>query len=75
MTTKREALIERVQALPEELLEEMMSVLDAILSLHGHGYFATPSELAEIDRGLAEADRGEFVDPLLVEEELAKFRR
>lgn len=72
----RETLVDLIHRLPDDLLEEAASVLDEMITIHARGYYdATPEELEAIDRGLAEADRGEFVDPESVREELAKFRR
>ncbi len=72
---KRQALLDRIQEIPEELLDEVAAVFDEILAVHGGMYEATPEELEAIDRGIAAADRGEFATPEQVEAELRKFRR
>jgi predicted transcriptional regulator len=77
MDAKRQALVDRIQALPEDILDEVAAIFDEILGSHLQGglYEATPEELEGIDRGIAAADRGEFATPEQVEAELRKFRR
>jgi predicted transcriptional regulator len=63
------ALIERVASWPEAAQEEAVNSLLAIEARHVGTYRTTPEERAAILRGLAEADRGEFVS----DEEMPAF--
>jgi len=64
-----DALIERVASWPEAAQEEAVNSLLAIEARHVGTYWTTPEERAAILRGLAEANRGEFVS----DEEMAAF--
>jgi predicted transcriptional regulator len=64
-----DALIERVASWPEAAQEEAVNSLLAIEARHVGTYPTSPEERAAILRGLAEADRDEFVS----DEEMAAF--
>ena len=67
-----DALIERVTSWPEEAQEEAVNSLLAIEARHVGTHRTSPDERAAILRGLAEADRNEFVSD---EEMTAFFKR
>lgn len=75
MVDQRQALIDRVRALPEDLLDAAFCAIEDAIALHTRGCAATPEELAAIDPGLRAAERGEFATPEEVEAVLRKFRR
>ncbi|MEI9901537.1 MAG: hypothetical protein WDN31_17045 [Hyphomicrobium sp.] len=56
-----DALIERVASWPEQAQEEAVASLLSIEARHVGTYRTSPEERAAILKGLAEADRGEFV--------------
>ena len=64
-----DALIERVASWPEEAQEEAVESLLSIEARHVGAYRTSPDERAAILRGLAQADRNEFVS----DEEMAEF--
>jgi predicted transcriptional regulator len=64
-----DALIERVTTWPEAAQEEAVDSLLSIEARHLGIYRTSPEERAAILRGLAQADRGEFVS----DEEMAAF--
>jgi predicted transcriptional regulator len=64
-----DALIERVASWPQEAQEEAVNSLLAIEARHVGVYRTSPDERQAILRGLAEADRDEFVS----DEEMAAF--
>jgi hypothetical protein len=65
----------RVETWPEEAQEELaILALEMDAALKGGTYFATPDELAGIDRGLRAAEQGRFVTPEDVEAIFAKHR-
>jgi hypothetical protein len=71
MTPKRQNLLERVAALPEELLGEVEESMDEIVRWHEGVFRLTDDERAAVRRGMDAARRGEFVS----DEELAAFYR
>lgn len=60
MSQQRSRVLERISALPEELLTELESSLDEIEGRQDGVYILTPGEREAIQRGVAAADRGEF---------------
>jgi len=64
-----DALLERVASWPPEAQEEAVNSLLAIEARHVGVYRTSPGEREAILRGLAEADRNEFVS----DEEMAAF--
>jgi hypothetical protein len=73
---KREDLIDRVNALPEELFDEVAATIDEVFAVHrGKTYRPTPGELAGINRGLRAAKEGLFATQKEVDEVIAKFKR
>jgi predicted transcriptional regulator len=59
--TNRESLIERVAALPEELLEEVAQSVEDIVAWHQSGvYYLSNEERASVRKGMEAARRGEF---------------
>jgi predicted transcriptional regulator len=59
--TNRESLIERVAALPEELLEEVAQSVEDIVAWHQSGvYYLSDEERASVRKGMEAARRGEF---------------
>ena len=72
---KRATLVETVNALPDDLLDEVAATVDEVLAAHaGRRYKPSPEELAGIERGLRAAEEGRFVSQEGVDEVLAKFR-
>jgi predicted transcriptional regulator len=60
--TKRESLMERVAALPDELLDEVAQSVEEIVAWHQQGvYHLSDDERASVRRGMEAARRGEFV--------------
>jgi predicted transcriptional regulator len=59
--TNRESLIERVAALPEELLDEVAQSVEDIVAWHQSGvYHLSDKERAAVRKGMDAARRGEF---------------
>lgn len=71
MSPKRQNLLERVAALPEELLGEVEESVDEIVRWHEGVFQLTDDERAAVRKGMEAARRGEFVS----DEELAAFYR
>jgi hypothetical protein len=71
MSAKRENLLERVAALPEELLGEVEETVDEIVRWHEGVYRLSEDERAAVRKGMEAARRGEFVS----DEELEAFYR
>ena len=67
-----DALIEQVATWPEEAQEEAVRSLLSIAARHVGRYRLSADEQADIEEGLAEADRGEFVSD---EEVAALFKK
>ena len=61
MSPKRQNLMERVAALPEELLDEVEQSVDDIVSLHDGIYRLSDEERAAVRKGIEAARRGDFV--------------
>ena len=70
MPSRREALLTRVAALPEELLPEIEQSVEEIVRWHAGMYRLRDDERAAVRRGVDAADRGDFVS----DEELTKLR-
>jgi predicted transcriptional regulator len=68
-------LLERVATWPEPAQAELAEMARAIEAELDGEYKPTPSELAGIDRGLADAAAGRFASPEEIEEVFAKHRR
>jgi hypothetical protein len=71
MSPKRQNLLERVAALPEELLGEVEETVDEIVRWHEGVYRLSDDERAAVRKGMEAARRGEFVS----DEELEAFYR
>ena len=71
MSPKRQNLLERVAALPEELLGEVEETVDEIVRWHEGVYRLSDDERAAVRKGMEAARRGEFVS----DGELAAFYR
>jgi len=71
MTPKRQNLLERVAALPEELLGEVEESMDEIVRWHEGVFRLTDEERAAVRKGMEAARRGAFVP----DEEMAAFYR
>jgi alkylhydroperoxidase family enzyme len=71
MNIKLQNLLERIAALPNELLDEVQESLDEIERWRGDLFRLTDEERAAVRKGTDAARRGEFV----TDEELAKFYR
>ncbi len=71
MSPKRQNLLERVAALPEELLGEVEETVDEIVRWHEAVYRLSDDERAAVRNGMEAARRGEFVS----DGELAAFYR
>ena len=71
MSPKRQDLLERVAALPEELLGEVEESVDELVRWHESLYRLSDDERAAVRKGMEAARRGEFVS----DEELEAFYR
>lgn len=71
MTPKRHDLLERIAALPEELLGEVEESVEEIQRWHQGVLRLTDDERAAVRKGMEAARRGDFV----TDEELAEFYR
>jgi hypothetical protein len=71
MSPKRQNLLERVAALPEELLGEVEETVDELVRWHEGVYRLSDDERAAVRKGMEAARRGEFVS----DEELEAFYR
>ena len=71
MSPKRQNLLERVAALPEELLGEVEESMDEIVRWHEGVFRLTDEERAAVRKGMEAARRGEFVS----DDEMADFYR
>jgi predicted transcriptional regulator len=71
MSPKRQNLLERVAALPEELLGEVEETVDEIERWREGVYRLTEDERAAVRKGMEAARRGDFVS----DEEMAAFLR
>jgi predicted transcriptional regulator len=69
MSPKRQNLLERVAALPEELLGKVEQTVDEIMRWHEGVYRLSDDERAAVRKGIEAARRGEFVS----DEELEAF--
>jgi len=67
-------LLEQVESWPPEDQEELAEYARGIEARRAGIYHATPDELAAIDEGLAELDRGEVASEAEVRAAFAKFR-
>ena len=71
MSPKRQNLLERVAALPEELLGEVEESMDEIVRWHEGVFRLTDEERAAVRKGMEAARRGEFVS----DDEMADYYR
>lgn len=71
MSPKRHDLLERIAALPEELLGEVAQSVDEIERWREDALRLSDDERAAVRKGMDAARRGEFVS----DEELATFYR
>ncbi len=75
MTKKLQHILKEAENWPEEVQEELAdAALEIAAGLKGE-YRATKDELAGIDRGLDDAERGRFATEQQVRKAFAKFRR
>ncbi len=70
MASRREALLTRVAALPEELLPEVEQSVEEIVRWHRGAYRLSDEERAAVRKGIDAAERGDFVS----DEEMTEFR-
>jgi predicted transcriptional regulator len=71
MVDRRANLIRRLAELPDEVLDEVEESVDDILRWRQGAYRLSEDERAAVRRGLAAAERGDFVP----DAEMADFRR
>jgi hypothetical protein len=71
MNAKLQNLLERIAALPDELLGDVEESVDEIERWRGDVFRLTDEERAAVRKGMAAARRGEFA----TDEELAAFYR
>jgi hypothetical protein len=71
MNAKLQDLLERIAALPNELLDDVQESVDEIERWYGDVFRLTDEERAAVRKGMEAARRGEFV----ADEELAAFYR
>jgi alkylhydroperoxidase family enzyme len=71
MSPKRQSLLERVAALPEELLGDVEESIEELERWRGGVFQLTDEERAAVRKGMDAARRGDFVS----DEELAAFYR
>jgi predicted transcriptional regulator len=71
MSIKLQSLLERIAALPNELLDEVQESVDEIERWRGDVFRLTDEERVAVRKGMEAARRGEFV----TDEELAAFYR
>jgi hypothetical protein len=62
MANTREALVARIRSLPDELLDQVGQSIDEIVSGSGGVHVLDDEERAAVRKGIAAADRGEFVN-------------
>jgi len=75
MTKKLQDVLKRTEAWPEEVQAELAdAALKIAAGLEGD-YHATGDELAGIDRGLADAERGRLAVDKEAKAALGRFRR
>ena len=70
-----ESVLDRVRLWPPELQAEAVNLLLALEAEDDARIDLTPKELADLEEGLAEADRGDFVPEGEVNAFFDKFRR
>ena len=68
-----EAIFERVRTWPDDRLEDVATVLLAMEEANEDDEL-TEEDWADLEEGLAEADRGEFVSEAEMEAFFAKYR-
>lgn len=71
MNAKLQNLLERIAALPNELLDDVRESVDEIERWRGDVFRLTDEERAAVRKGMEAARHGEFVS----DEELAAFYR
>ena len=71
MESTRENLLRRIAELPDEVLAEVEESVEDILEWREGLYRLSDDERAAVLKGLAAAERGDFVS----EEEMAEFHR
>ena len=71
MESTRENLLRRITELPDEVLAEVEKSVEDILEWRDGLYRLSDDERAAVQRGLAAAERGDFVS----EEEMSEFHR
>jgi hypothetical protein len=70
MASRREALLSRVAALPEELLPEIEQSVDEIVRWHEEVYQLSDDERSAVRKGMDAARRGDFAP----DDEIARLR-
>jgi predicted transcriptional regulator len=69
-------ILRRAEAWPESAQAELaQAALEIERELQDNTYTATPEEVAAIERGLREAEQGQFATEAEVEAVFAKYRR
>jgi len=69
-----EAILERVRTWPEDRLEDVAKVLLEMEAANEHVAELTAEDWADLEQGLAEADRGEFASDEEVKALFDRFR-
>ncbi|HEY2071736.1 MAG TPA: hypothetical protein VGG48_19405 [Rhizomicrobium sp.] len=72
---KIEAFFDRIRKWPDDWQDEVIAVLSKLEHDFENPYELTEEEERDLDEGLAEADRGEFVPEEEIEAFFAQFRR
>jgi hypothetical protein len=75
MTSTTKKLLEQVETWPPEDQEELAEYARDIEARRSGVYHATPDELAGIDEGIAQLDRGEVASEAAVRAVFGKFRK
>jgi predicted transcriptional regulator len=70
-----EAVLERVKTWPEDRQEQALQILLALEREAAEPYILTDEERADLDEGIAEADRGEFASNEEVAAVFNRYRR
>jgi predicted transcriptional regulator len=68
-------VFDRVRSWPEARQQDAISVLLTMEKLGTKPYVLSPEELAAVEEGLAQAERGEFASDAEVEATFRRFRR
>ena len=73
MTPKLKNLLERAETWPETDQDELAELAAEIESRHSGVYVLSDREWADLQEGIAQADRGEFVPDEVIAEENKRY--